>query len=423
MLHDIPGSAFGTDSADVRLQWLQFVCSVDDAPQTKHPVIFYAAVARVLAECMGSAQPTDYQEPFMRQQIIDLVKAGSKPFESEGEPWKSIVINPAQVALALRVQQKAGTVHGTPAAQPAAQSVAGGGSGAAELAEAMKQYVQMQQASMTLQKKKGTLSFDKMDRAREVGLSGLPEDELPTDESLIKLEDAGKAARDRGRKYIGSSEGEDLQVNFRPAWTRTPQLDVVVGNGTLEEKMKTALNARKARTEQQKVDFLGFANFQGHVLDWGLKMVLTKAATLVDIVAYQLVLIRIAEEYGGSRTAYYYDLLLRQKLAKYLERSGQDVSSFLTKMDNEVLKYAQSKVEAKAKDFGGKSAGSGKGGGKGFGKSHNAARGDAGNFARRPRSPPVRSRSPNRGSGGHNKPKGKGYEKGGDKGSGRSGRR
>ena len=137
----------------------------------------------------------------------------------------------------------------------------------------MRAYVQMQQATLNSQKKKGTLSFDISDRVRQVGLEGFPKDDLPTEESLIKLEEAGKRATDKGRKYIGSSEGEDLQMNFRPAWTRTPQLDVIVGEGSFEEKMKSALNARKARSEQQKVDFLGFANFQGHVLDWGLKMV------------------------------------------------------------------------------------------------------------------------------------------------------
>ena len=41
----------------------------------------------------------------------------------------------------------------------------------------------------------------------------------------------------------------------------------------------------------------------------------------MDVLSYQLVLCRIAEEFWGVRTAYYYDLLQRQRLAKALQNS------------------------------------------------------------------------------------------------------
>ena len=81
-------------------------------------------------------------------------------------------------------------------------------------------------------------------------MGDFPVEDLPTEETLIKVEDAGKNARDKGRKYIGSSEGEDLQVNFRPSWTRTPQLDVMVGDGSFEDKMKS-LKAEEQATDKR----------------------------------------------------------------------------------------------------------------------------------------------------------------------------
>ena len=70
---------------------------------------------------------------------------------------------------------------------------------------------------------------------------------------MIRLESASKAAHAQGRQYVGSAEGEDLQVNFRPSWTRTPKLDVLVGDGSLEEKIRGALDVRKQRSQQDRV--------------------------------------------------------------------------------------------------------------------------------------------------------------------------
>ena len=166
---------------------------------------------------------------------------------------------------------------------------------------------------------------------------------------MIRLESASKAAHAQGRHYVGSAEGEDLQVNFRPSWTRTPKLDVLVGDGSLEEKIRDALDARKQRSQQDRVDFLSYANFQGHVLDWGVKMVITKVMDPVHLIGYQLVLTRVAEECGGARTAYYYDLLLRQKLAKELENGAASVHGFLMNLDRDILGDAKAKVESSAK--------------------------------------------------------------------------
>ena len=101
---------------------------------------------------------------------------------------------------------------------------------------------------------------------------------------------------------------------------------------------------------QERVDYLGYANFQGHVLDWGIKMVLTKVITPVQLLSYQVILASVSEEWGGARTAYYYDLLLRQELAKELERGGTDVQPFLATLHRDVLADARRKVEVKAQE-------------------------------------------------------------------------
>ena len=268
-----------------------FVASVDADPESLHDVMFYAIVARTLAEVMGSAQPADYAEPHMRSLIVDGIKVGAAPFDKESEDvtWRSVKVQPAHVTLALRVQAKAVVQH----APPSASAIPGGDA----LAQVMQQYVQTQQAELDKGRKKGTLSYDLKARVKEVGLSGLPD--LPTEDAMLRLESASKAVHAQGRQYVGSAEGEDLQVNFRPSWTRTPKLDVLVGDGSLEEKIRGALDARKQRSQQDRVDYLSYANFQGHVLDWGVKMVVTKVLDPVHLIGYQLVLTRVAEECGG----------------------------------------------------------------------------------------------------------------------------
>ena len=246
-LGKIPSDGFLAESAEIQAKWLHFVASVDADPKSLHDVMFYATVARTLAEVMGSAQPADYAEPHMRSLIVDGIKVGAAPFDKESEDvtWRSAKVQPAHVTLALRVQAKAVAQH----APPSASAIPGGDA----LAQVMQQYVQTQQAELDKGRKKGTLSYDWKARVKEVGLSGLPD--LPTEDAMIRLESASKAAHAQGRQYVGSAEGEDLQVNFRPSWTRTPKLDVLVGDGSLEEKIRGALDARKQRSQQDLCQF------------------------------------------------------------------------------------------------------------------------------------------------------------------------
>ncbi len=152
-------------------------------------------------------------------------------------------------------------------------------------------------------------------------------------------------------------------------------------------------------------------------------MVIMKAITPIDLLAYQLVLTNLSEEHGGTRTTYYYDLLLRQKLAKQLQQGSTAITAVLGNLDREVLADAQSKVDKKAKDFGGKDA-KGKQAGKSTGKyagsdMRHEGRGNVQAFVDDRSHRPRRSRSRGRGyhtssSGQHGKvSKGKGSSKSG----------
>ena len=339
-LRKIPSDSFLAESAEVQAKCLHFVASVDADPKNLHDVMFYAIVARTLAEVMGSAQPADYAEPHMRSLTGDGIKVGAAPFEKKSEDvtWRSVKVEPAHATLALRVQAKAVVQH----APPSASAVPGGDA----LAQVMQQYVQMQQTELDKGRKKGTLSYDLEARVRKVGLSGLPD--FPTEDVMILLESASMAAHAQGRQCVGSAEARSPS-EFRPSWTRTPTIDVLVGDGSLEEKIRGALDARKQRSQQDRVDFLSYANFQGHVLHWGVKMVVTKILDPVHLIGYQLILSRVAEEIGGARTAYYYNLLLRQKLAKELENGAASVHGFLMHLDRDILGDAKAKVESSAK--------------------------------------------------------------------------
>ena len=80
-LGKIPSDGFLAESAEVQAKWLHFVASVDADPKSLHDVMFYAIVARTLAEVMGSAQPAVYAEPHMRSLIVDGIKVGAAPFD------------------------------------------------------------------------------------------------------------------------------------------------------------------------------------------------------------------------------------------------------------------------------------------------------------------------------------------------------
>ena len=113
VLDGLPGTAFGGRPKDQQVQWLQHVMGVDSAPRQAHPVLFYAASARVLAEAMGTTHPMDYEESAMADHIRDAVQPRAKPFDADGEnpEWRAVVILPAHLALCLRVQHRAQTAR------------------------------------------------------------------------------------------------------------------------------------------------------------------------------------------------------------------------------------------------------------------------------------------------------------------------
>ena len=156
-LEGIPSDGFLAESAEVRTKWMHFVASVDPDPKSLHDVMFYAIVARTLAEITGSAQPADYAEPHMRSLIVDGIKVGAAPFDKESEAvvWRSVRIQPAHVTLALRVQARAVEQY----APPSSSAIPGGDA----LAQVMQQYVQTRQAELK-KKKVGPMTCRRVSR-------------------------------------------------------------------------------------------------------------------------------------------------------------------------------------------------------------------------------------------------------------------
>ena len=176
-------------------------------------------------------------------------------------------------------------------------------------------------------------------------MSGLPD--FPTEDVWILLKSAFMAADAQGRQCVSSAEARSPS-EFWPSCTRTTTVDVLVNDGSLEEKIRGALDARKQQSQQDRVDFLRYANFQRHVLHWNVKMVVTRILDSVHLIGYQLILYRVTEEIGGARTAYYYNLLLRQKLAKERQNGSASVHGFLMHLGRRILGVAKAKVENSA---------------------------------------------------------------------------
>ena len=125
----------------------------------------------------------------------------------------------------------------------------------------------------------------------------------------------------------------------------TPTIVVLVNDGSLKEKIRGALDARKQRSQQDRVDLLSYVNFLRHVLHWNVKMVVTEILDPVHFIGYQLILYQVTGEIGEAITAYYYNLLLRQKLAKELENGSASVHGFLMLLGRDILGVAKVKVE------------------------------------------------------------------------------
>eukprot|EP00959_Pyramimonas_sp_CCMP1952_P357716 7489663-Pyramimonas_sp.AAC.1 len=59
-------------------------------------------------------------------------------------------------------------------------------------------------------------------------------------------------------------------------------------------------------------------------MDWGVKLILMKVATPLEILGYTMLLTKVVEEHGGVRTAYQYDILARTYMAKGLENGDPE---------------------------------------------------------------------------------------------------
>ena len=154
----------------------------------------------------------------------------------------------------------------------------------------------------------------------------------------LALRVQAKAVEQHALPSASAIPGGDALAKVMQQYVRTQQAELDKG--------------RKKRTLsydlQTRVKEVGLSGLP-HVLDWGVKMVITKVMDSVHLIGYQLVLTRVAEECGGARTAYYYDLLLRQKLAKELENGAAFVHGFLLNLDQDIFGDAKAKVESGAK--------------------------------------------------------------------------
>ena len=305
LLSAVPEQAFAGFSKGASAEWLLFVTQVDEEPKKTHTLQFFAEVARMMAREVGSVSPRDFAVDYIKG-VISKIALQSKPFDIEGEPtaWRDFNVSPAHVSVALRVIKMAQDNE-----QPSA-----------------------------------TLPYKKKARMTEVGLEALAESLVPTKESLLQLEALAKSAREQNQKFIGSSEGEDLMAHFRPLWTRTRSIDVLSGSGSLE-------GAQKDRSLHAKVDYSTYATFTGHILDWGVKMIITKSLSVVDLLSYQGVLAHIAEQHERVRLAYYYDMMLRQHVAKVLKSGDVEISNYFRTIDTDLLRLAKDQVQARAKEY------------------------------------------------------------------------
>ena len=105
----------------------------------------------------------------------------------------------------------------------------------------------------------------------------------------------------------------------------------------MSDQTKAAMESKRVQTLNEKCDFFSFSNFTGHVMDWGVKMIITKVITPVQLLSYISILVNISEEYGGTKTAYYYDLLARRHMAKTLQSGSTEVKDLFLKVDNLAL--------------------------------------------------------------------------------------
>ncbi|CAK0823078.1 unnamed protein product [Prorocentrum cordatum] len=341
-LAGLPQGAFAGASAEDILEFAKFVCS-DENAKAKHDLRFYTGTARAMAEVVQGVQMEVYADDFIR----DFLKTGlvlhDKPFASSSpEGWKEYVLTPAMLSLALRAQGRFQSKMKMASDSDAA--------GVSVFANAMQQFVQATSHTAAAGSAKKGLSFDLAKRIQEMGLAHFPSDGLPSEETLAKFEHAGKVAAEKQRKWIGSADGECLQTHHRPEWSRTPVVAAPPTGSSIEEKLKHVLDDKKARADELKLDYQSYATFMGHVFQWGMKCVLMKACSSTELLAYLFNLTHIAEEHGGVRTAYQYDILQRKAMARSLERGEDRLSHYFNVLDEDMARKAKDKVSQKMKE-------------------------------------------------------------------------
>ena len=185
----------------------------------------------------------------------------------------------------------------------------------ANLVTAVAKIADMQRERLEEKRDDPQLSFDLGSRAADVGLTGLADEILPTPSSVAKLEKAAKDSFKHQQNYYGGT-GEDLASGFRPQWMKAPRLGPSITGKTHDEKTKNAAADRSARSAEDAVGYASYAAFTSHVLDWCIKMVLLKQLAVIDVVNYLGVLAYVAQEFGGNKTAYWYEHLTREELTK-----------------------------------------------------------------------------------------------------------
>ncbi|CAK0878097.1 unnamed protein product [Prorocentrum cordatum] len=354
-VNSLPDSAFaGAEKSKVE-EWCSFLVGVDPTPKARHDLFWHLA----------------------------------KPYDKHGESaeFRAWVVQPAQVTFALRVQRKCASAE---PALPTPETT---------LADTMREYLEAQEATQKRSTK--ALSFKLSDRLTELGMDAFPKEGLPSEENLAVFEAAGRIAKEKSRMYVGSADGEDLQRNFRPAWSRVPGVDVPVGEGSVPDRQRQMADFKRARAASE-IDYPGYATFQSHLLDWGVKLILMKTATPLEVLGYTLLIAKVAEEQGGARTAYQCDILARKAMARALESGDPSWKVYFAKVDRDLAKEAKDKVVTRAgeavKGASGKVGGGKASGGRGklSGKADGAGKGSTGSAAHRSLSPavPPRSRSP-----------------------------
>eukprot|EP00959_Pyramimonas_sp_CCMP1952_P212642 4449206-Pyramimonas_sp.AAC.1 len=68
-----------------------------------------------------------------------------------------------------------------------------------------------------------------------------------------------------------------------------------------------------------------------------------KTATPLEVLGYTMLVAKVAEEHGGARTAYQYDILARKAMARALEGGDPDWKVYFTKVDRDLAKEAKDK--------------------------------------------------------------------------------